>query len=136
MLSGPTLAAAVASARAAAESLMVDACTITGPPTAGAWDPVTQTTGSTPGPVLYEGPCRVQVPSVQPAEADAGGRQWVTRTVVVSVPVACPVVPAMSVVTVTAAALDPELTGPYRVVAALAKTAASARRLTCEEVPA
>ena len=135
VLSPGTLAGIVRTGRGLAESVMADECTITGQSTGTVWDPVTGRETPTPGPELYSGRCRVQLPAVQTREADAGGHEWSARSVVVSVPVDAGDIPAGSVVAVTEAALDAALAGrTYRVVSAAVKSAGTARRLTCEEV--
>lgn len=135
MLNGDTVASITSLGRELAEAVMVDACTVTAPSGAPVWDAATGRDVPATGASLYAGPCRVQAPQVQVTDADAGGHDWSTRQVVVSIPVSSIHVPPGAVVTVTASRLDPDLVGRrYRVVSALAKTAASARRLTCEEV--
>jgi hypothetical protein len=122
--------------RAAAESLMVDACTITRP---GAGDPVfdPSTGGYTnPEPVtVHAGPCRVQVNAPDSTSEDFGGRSVTTSPLRVSVPMSVTGVRQQDLVTITAAALDPDLAGrTFRVEYAPAKTHMTARRLECEEV--
>ena len=135
MLSASALASIVATGRGLAESVMVDACTITARSDGTTWDAVTGREVPTPGAVLYEGPCRVQLPAVQTGEDDAGGHVWASRPVVVSVPVSAGDIPTDAVVAVTAATLDDALAGrAYRVVSSVVKTAGTARRLACEEV--
>lgn len=121
-------------ARAYAVSVMDDACRVTRRSGSASQDEATGREVPGPTGVIYEGPCRVQVPSVQPGSDVAGERSWTTQPVVVSVPVSAD--PRTGdLVEVVSAAADPLLVGrTYRVRAVLAKSHATARRMTCEEV--
>lgn len=129
------VAAALPDLRALAESLMVDACTVTGP-VSQTWD---EPSGSyVPGAAVtaYAGPCRVQRLDGPPARPSAGDTAWDVGAVIVSLPVAgSGAVRVGHRVTVTACAMDGELVDAvFDVVAVLAKTFATARRLACQEV--
>ena len=133
---GDDLAAALPELRAHAESMMLDACTITGPGSAPVWD---EATGewSTPGSAtVYQGKCRVQRADGPPAGSQAGSADWSLNHVRVDLPVATSTaVREGHVVTITAAAFDPQLVGVVAtVVGEHHKTLATARRLQCEEV--
>lgn len=125
--------AVVLRGRRAAESLMLDACivrTITGDTTDS--DGNVTPTYSWP---VYAGPCKVQTYEAQESNPQAGGATFTVQRYAVHVPVASFAPTIGQVVTITVAALDPNLTGrDFRVVALLHKTAATAYRLGVEEV--
>lgn len=131
--------AATQMGRAAAESLMVDACTITAAGADGGFDDTTGQYGtSTAGAASYAGKCRVQVPNVVERSANAGERDWTLQAAIISVPiVGSEGVKVGHKVTIDAATSDSALQGRiYTVVAEHHKTFATARRLRCEEVTA
>lgn len=137
MLNLESLAAyAVAAGRDAAESLMVDACTITRPSTGA---PVVNNNDGTltpqPPVVVYTGKCRVQLPDTMDKPAETGGEYLSTQSALVSVPVVgTEAVTVGDRVTVTSSTLDVDLTGVDYVVRGLhRKSHATARRLRCEE---
>jgi hypothetical protein len=128
---------AVAAARRLADDLMVDACTIvrtTGP---GVQSEATGRISPTVVQV-YAGRCQVRVPPfITPAEPESGGRSATLQTLVVKVPVTVEGIAVGDVVTVTAAAHDPELIGrPFRVEGIHHKTFATARKLAAVETTA
>ena len=118
--------------RAAAVSLMLDTCTVqavTGVTT----DPLTGVDVPTYS-TLYTGRCRVQTFQPQESNPEVGGATLTVQRYSVHVPVGAFVPAIGQVVTITAAALDPNLAGrAFRVVALLHKTAATAYRLGVEE---
>lgn len=122
-------ATAIVRGRRMAESLMLDTCTITREQ--GTPDEVT---GVRPTVTVYSGRCKVQTYEAQERESEAGGATFTIQRYRVDVPVGSFAPAVGDVVTITAAALDPNLTGPFRVVALLHKTAATAYRLAVEEV--
>lgn len=133
---GIDVASALPDLRAAAASLMQDACNVSRPgePT---WNE--EIGQHTPGvPVLvYAGKCQVQVPESVPGAPVAGEAEWAAAAVVVKVPVpGSESVKVGATVTITSAALDAGLVGQeYTVVGIpLAKTYATSRRLRCEAV--
>lgn len=110
---------------------MVDACTVsvvTGT-TTDAWGNVTPTST-----VVYAGRCKVATFEPHERNPEVGGATETVQRYSVHVPVGS-FEPAIGhVVTITAAALDPHLTGrSFRVVALLHKSAATAYRLGVEE---
>lgn len=122
--------------RAEAESLMVDACTVT---TSGVpvWDDGlgAYVPGAPVG--VYAGRCRVQVPASAPGAPVAGEAEWATMAVVVSIPVAgTGSVDKGATVKVTACTHDAALVSREFTVVGLPlrKTFATARRLQCEGV--
>ena len=130
-------AAAVAAGRAAAESLMVDACTVRRP------------TGTTPDPDtleevptyedIWSGQCRIQRSgALSPREVSgAAGYEFGIGTVLAQLPVASTGSRRGDVLEVTALAAesDPALLGlTATVMADMTKTHATKRTLICEEV--
>lgn len=126
-------ATALAKGRAAAERLMVDECAITRA-TGHALNEETGADESTYA-TVYTGKCRVQAGEVMAHNTDVAGREATFIRVSISVPLdADPALPG-DLVTITAAAFDPQLPGrQFRVVGVLGKTHATARRLDVEEV--
>ena len=129
-------AGAVARGRRAAESLMVDACTVT---RASSGAPVVDNNNGTVTPAaprtIYSGPCRVQVPDAVERIEEAGGDSLSVQAAIISLPIASSESVAVGdVVTVTGATFDAELSGVTYVVRGLhRKSHATARRLRCEE---
>jgi hypothetical protein len=122
-----TAASAVLAGRAAAEKLMVDACTIDRPgvpatdPTTGVVTPALTT--------VYMGVCKVQGLDPQERTREAGGYIFTVQRYRVDVPVGAYSPEVGDLVTITSSTLDPYLSGPLRVVALLHKTFATAYRL-------
>ena len=135
MMLGPDVVATLPGLRAQAESLMVDACTVTraGEPF---WDEVTGTYTPGAGSTLYTGKCRVRMPDASSSETEAGEASWSLRGAVVSLPVVgSESVRVGDVVTVTASVWDAALVGQAFTVAGLhSQSLSSARRLKCEAV--
>lgn len=119
--------------RIAAETLMVDACTIrraTGTASSDVTGAVTPTYTT-----LYAGKCRVQqtVPVSKPAEVGQAAI-WLQR-LQLQLPMAVTGIQSDDLVTVTASALDAELASrTFRVRELGHKTHMTARRLQIEEV--
>lgn len=124
----------VAAGRARAESIMVDACTITRVAVVYTSPETGQQTKTTT--TVYSGKCRVQMQ--MPGSAgpnEAGEAHLLMLQLSVQVPVTVTGVEPGDVVTITAASMDPELAGRTFTVKALAfKTHATSRRLAVEEV--
>jgi len=119
----------VQAGRAAALALMVDTCQVTHP---GEQVTDRRTGGvyAVPDTLVYTGPCKVQ--SFQPFEQnpEAGAHSYSVQRYHVHIPVGAYVPTVGDVVTITAAAMDPNLTGrTYRVVALLHKSLSTAYRL-------
>lgn len=134
---GADIAAALPELRAHAESLMVDACTITTPDPAGepVWDDETGTWGDPPPLTVYSGKCRVQTTMTGETNPDAGDREWTVQSLSVSVPMSATGFAIGDTVTVTASEFDPDLVGRVFTITALAhKTHMTARRMRVEEV--
>jgi hypothetical protein len=121
----------VARGRAAAERLMVDACTIrrrTGETTDDDGN-VTPTFG-----LVYSGKCRMQQPTATAQEEDSGEASLLMVRFELQVPMSVTGVQADDVVKVTASVYDPDLVDREFVVRGLAhKTHAVMRRLQVEE---
>lgn len=126
-------ATAVLRGRRMAERQMADTCT------------VQRITSTTPDPLtgvdiptyatVYAGRCKVQTYEPFEQNPEAGGHTFTVQRYSVHVPVGSFAPAIGQVVTITAAALDPNLAGNvFRVVALLHKTAATAYRLSVEEV--
>lgn len=118
--------------RAAAESLMVDACAVTRP---GA-QTLNETTGvlTTATTAVYAGKCRVKA-ETSDTQTAAGDRATMIRRFTVSLPMAVTTVAVDDVVTITTSALDAGLPGMVLVVnGAAAGSQVTARRLACVAV--
>lgn len=126
---------AVLAGRIEAESLMVDSCTVHRP-----GEPVTDPgTGvvTTPLTLVYTGKCKFQQTLAQSSNPVAGGHQFTVQDVRWDTPVGAGPFLVDDVVTVTAAALDPDLVGAgYRVTDPFHKTGATAQRTRVERVAA
>lgn len=126
---------AVQEGRAAAEALMVDACTIVrvaGEP--GPMDPDTGLPTPAPTTQIYAGRCRVQTYEPQESTPDSGGHTYSVQRYAVHVPVGTNAA-VDDIVTITAAAMDPDLAGRHYIVTALLhKTFATAHRLAVDEI--
>ena len=122
--------------RAAAESLMLDTCTITRRGGERTWDEESGTYTDAEPTTVYEGRCKVQTRNVSVSEVDAGERE----VGVLAWEVHLPVVGSEGVrrgdtVTVTAAVFDAALVGRvFTVSGPHVGTAKTARRLPVEAV--
>ena len=130
---GDDLAAALPELRAAAESRMLDACTVRRA-VGVTVDDVGVTTPDYSEP-LYEGPCRVQTFEPQEYTPDVAVATVTTQRYAVHVPVGAYEPSIGDVVEISTATLDPHLAGrEYRVVALLHKSQATAYRLGVLEI--
>jgi hypothetical protein len=120
--------------RAAAESLMVDTCTIRANDGETTYDPVTNAYVETDGTLLYTGPCQVQVTDTIPRDANVGDQQVVVERIIVKIPWDAVAIPVNSVVEITAAGdfSGAAVGNRYRVIGSNDKTYATATRLPCE----
>lgn len=119
--------------RAAAEALMVDACSIsrggvsTFNPATGAYDPGAGTT-------VYSGKCRLQSGRTQAANPEAGGAVFTVERLELQLPFGT-VFMVGDVAAYTASPLNPALVGnKYRVTGLGEKTHGTSQRLTVEVV--
>lgn len=134
------VAGVLARGRRAAESLMVDTCTIKRPdPEAepGQMDPDTMQYPATDLITVYTGPCRVQVRAVTatPKDVTVGERVGGEQTSELQLPVVgSEDVAVNDVVTIVTAANDASMVGrTYTVTGRHEKTHATARRLALTE---
>lgn len=122
-------------ARAAAESLMLDACTIARK-TGQATNTGTGVVSDTYGDPFYSGPCKVQARDVDAITPEAGDRAVTVLRMRVDVPMSVEGVEVGDLVTITSSAYDPDLVGrTFRVTAPFHKSFATARRMPVEETP-
>lgn len=127
-----TATSAVLQGRAAAESLMVDTCTIRRG-VVRTFDQATSSYVATGGTVVYTGPCRVRPRDNADRVIDAPGEQVTLVPFVVSVPVTDVGFEVDDEVTITASQLDPALSGAVmRVRQPVVGSQLTARRLGCE----
>jgi hypothetical protein len=119
--------------RAAAEALMVDACTVTRPGES-ITDPETgEVTPSLTD--VYSGPCKVQQTISQASNPTAGSHAFTVQDSRVDFPVSAGPLAVDDVVTITSSALDPQLVGTvFRVVELFHKSMATAQRTRVEQV--
>lgn len=128
-------APALARGRAAAESLMVDTCTITrttGEATDEDTGVVTPTTAD-----VYAGKCRVQQSQLGADSTPADPGEAYVRLVAfeLQIPMSVEGLRVGDVATITASALDPDLVGrAFNVLGLAHKTHATARRLQVQEI--
>ena len=123
---------AVLAGRSAAESLMVDACTITRPG-APVTDPDTGTVTNTSTEV-YTGKCKVQSKDSATSSPDAGGHSFVVVSRQVHIPANAAEVKDDDVVTITASLLNSFTVGKrYRVEGFTPDSFDTAARLPVKE---
>lgn len=130
--------AAIAAGRMAAEALMCDTGIMRRPTGRAVQDPVTDREVEILTD-LFTGRCRIQASGMQAATAQAGARTTVTTRIQLHLPVSAPEVRVGDIWEVTAVGdlSDLQLLGSrFRVVAPVAKTFATARRLDVEELVA
>jgi hypothetical protein len=125
-------ASVLARGRAAAEALMVDACTIrriTSSSTNETTGEVTPTYST-----IYAGKCRVQQQAATASGQDAGEAYVLMLALTLQVPMSVTGVRTEDEVTITASVHDPDLVNRVFLVKDLAhKTHATARRIGCTE---
>ena len=101
--------------RPTAESSMTSTCVIRQRPPATGWNPQDGTTGGEDGPVVYDGPCRVQAQATQAREAEAAGQDVSAVLYLVALPADAATIhagrSAGDIVEVTANPDDPNLVG-------------------------
>lgn len=126
----------LATARAAAESLMTSTCTISRPGGASRWDEATGTYTNPPAVVVYRGRCKVQDSGRAAADADAGEQQATVTDQELHLPVmGTGGVRRDDEVTIDVNPNDPALEGRRFVVQAPhSGTAKTARRLPIQAV--
>ena len=130
---GSALVAALPELRRQAVSRMLDACTVRRV-TGDAVDDEGRVTPTYSAP-LYAGACRVQTTEGQERTPEVAGSTLTTQRYSVHVPIGAYQPEVGDVVEITAATLDPYLTGrTFRVVALLHKSQATAYRLGVKEL--
>lgn len=127
----------LARGRAAAEELMIDACTIKHAIAGRTFDQVLGRYTGSVGPEVYDGPCQVQIASLGDAMSptvEGGGP--VVQQLVLKLPVATSGTVAVNdLAVITACVADPSLVDArFRITAIHHKSYATARRLQCEEI--
>lgn len=121
--------------RLAAESLMLDACTVHRPG-APVMNPDTGAVTASLT-LVYTGKCKVQRTVSQASNPTAGGHSFTVQDSRVDFPVSAGPFAVSDVVTVTASTLDPQLVGRvFRVVELFHKSYATAQRTRVSEVVA
>lgn len=114
---------------------MVDELELRGPDERGPLDPDTCQYTSTPGPLKYAGPGKVQTTDTIGNVADAAERVVMVTRFGAHLPMSAPAAAVDDVVTVQASVLDPQLVGRrFRVVSLIHKSFMTARRLSVEEI--
>lgn len=127
-----SLDATLADARALAESLMVDSCTVS----LGSGEPVfNPATGQyeTPSSDVYSGKCRIQSGGTQAANPEAGGAVFTVERVELQLPFGTDL-RVGDIITVTASANPGLVNNRYRVTGLGEKTHATSSRYTVEVV--
>lgn len=115
--------------RRMAERLMLDTVTIEREDPDGVPDEVTGVVPLVPSVTVYSGRAKVQTQDQYERTPEAGGHTFTEQRYYVHVPVGSYAPQIGDMVTVTVATLDPNLHGPFRVVALLHKSLATAYRL-------
>ena len=131
---GHDIAAVLPELQAAAESMMVDTCTITREGAGWVKDPVTGRDVPAPPTTVYEGRCKVA--SYQPYEAtpEVGGMTEVLQRYAVHVPVTAGPFEVGDLITITAGANQPTTRDrTFRVAGLHEKTWQTAQRLLVDE---
>lgn len=124
------IAAAVAEARAAADAIHTDLCTITrrDPNAPGGW---TEADGDTPPGTLSVAsdlPCRVRQPTASERTAAAGEHQWSLTDRILQVGATVTGISIGDSVTVTSSPQGVDIAGPYTIVALHGGSHVSSRR--------
>ena len=114
---------------------MVDTLELRGPDVRGSLDPATGQYQTTPGPLKYSGPGKVQTTDTIGNAADAAERVVMVTRFGAHLPMSAPAAAVDDVITVTASVLDQQLVGRrFRVVSLVHKSLMTARRLSVEEI--
>lgn len=127
----------VADGRAEAEALMIDTCVIRAASSNSSFDEASGAYVTTPGAVLYTGPCKRQSPAGVRAEiiAEAADHNSTLSRLQLHIPASAPQIPLGALVTLTAAPLEPRSIGRrWRVDGPAGKSFATAQRLNVMEV--
>jgi hypothetical protein len=126
----------LAEGRAAAEAIMLDACTITrvtGPE--GPLDPETGLREPAPTTTIYAGKCKVQTYEPHESAKEAGDHVFTEQRYHLHLPIGAGPVAVNDIATVTAASADAGLVGrSYRIAGLHHKSLATAQRLLVDEI--
>ena len=121
--------------RERAEEQMVDTVELRGPDVRGPLDPATGQYQTTPGPLKYLGPGKIQTTDTIGNAADAAERVVMVTRFGAHLPMSALAAAVDDVITVKASVLDQQLVGRrFRVVSLVHKSLMTARRLSVEEV--
>jgi hypothetical protein len=128
-----------AAARARAEYLMTDTCTVTRPvaPSSMELDPVTLLPVESPPDAVWSGPCRVRLRRVasKGGSGSVAGDNPALVDSTLSVPYSVPTLQVNDIVVVTGSVESPAFVGTrYRVTGILPNTQATAQRVQIEAV--
>jgi hypothetical protein len=126
----------LAEGRAAAEAIMLDACTITrltGPE--GEMDPETGLREPAPTITVYSGKCKVQTYEPHESAKESGDHVFTEQRYHLHLPIGAGPVAVNDIATVTAASADAGLVGrSYRIAGLHHKSLATAQRLLVDEI--
>ena len=131
-----TLETALFAGRRAAERMMTDTCAVRYPTGTSTPDPDTGTEAPDYAD-RFTSKCKVQARNLQARQEEVGGRTATTVSVELHLPIDAPAVEVGDVCEIAAvgALSDPQMLGrKFRVVAPVAKSFATARRLDVEEM--
>jgi hypothetical protein len=126
----------LAEGRAAAEAIMLDACTITRVTGAeGALDPETGLRDPAPTDTVYSGKCKVQTYEPHESAKESGDHVFTEQRYHLHLPIGAGPVAVNDIATVTAASADTGLVGrSYRIAGLHHKSLATAQRLLVDEI--
>jgi hypothetical protein len=128
----------LAEGRAAAEAIMLDACTITrvtGPE--GPLDPDTGLREPAPTETVYSGKCKVQTYEPHETARESGEHVFTEQRYHLHLPIGVGPVKVGDTAEIIATAADPQLVGrSYRIAALHHKSLATAQRLLVDEITA
>jgi hypothetical protein len=126
----------LAEGRAAAEAIMLDACTITrvtGEP--GPIDPETGLRSPAPTATVYSGKCKVQTYEPHESARASGDHVYTEQRYHLHLPIGAGPIEVDDEALITAASADSELVGKtYRIAGLHSKTFATAQRLLVDEI--
>jgi hypothetical protein len=126
----------LAEGRAAAEAIMLDACTITRVTAAeGPLDPETGLRGPAPTATVYTGKCKVQTYEPHETARESGDHVFTEQRYHLHLPIGVGPINVDDTATITAAAADAQLVGrSYRIAGLHHKSLATAQRLLVDEI--
>ena len=125
---GHDIAATLPELRSHAESMMTDACVITGPNGSPTWDDATGTYTIPAGSTVYAGPCRLRMPG-RVTRADSGDAAFAVDEGTLSLPVDGSEDVGAGMVALVALGNDPIASVSVSIQATHVQTNSTARRL-------